>query len=45
MDLPPKLLTPPFLPHSKNKIMPTFGPDPYYQAKETKGGVFYGLNF
>jgi hypothetical protein len=38
-------LTPPFLSHSKNKIMPTFGPDPYYQAKETKGGVFYGLNF
>jgi hypothetical protein len=28
-----------------HKIMLTFGPYPSYQAKETKGGVFYGLNF
>jgi hypothetical protein len=32
--------TPIFLTHSKNKIMPPFGPDPFYQAKETKDGVF-----
>ena len=28
-----------------HKIMPTFGPYSSYQAKETKGEVFYGLTF